>query len=195
MLGLFDNASVLYDIDDAKIFESRKDGTVGTKYDVPSINLFRIEYVSKNAMGRGDGGVTTIASAIESANITMANVSIADSILSEAMPSSQSLSGVSPNEVMVTDIEAGLPYPYFGMLVRIFDNEEPTGGTIYYVPRMKVMGNITWEHGDNVIVTPEITAMAIRHPSLASMGGKNRFIRMFRYKENMPTLEDFVIPA
>lgn len=188
MAGIFDYGSVLYDIDDLKIARSNADGTYGTLIDVPSVDMFRIEWVLKAATGRGDGGETAQASAIESAQITMRNLSVKRDNMTAMYPADVYNYGTTPSQNSLMDIESGRPFPYFGAIARIFDGEDDQAGALIFVPRMKIMNNLTWNAEYNTFVTPEVTAKALRHPTLVNASGRSRFVRIRFYESGLPQI-------
>lgn len=188
MAGIFDYGGNLYDIDDLKIARNLGDGTFGDLVDVPSIDMFRIEFVTKNQTGRGDGGITALASAIESCNITIRNLGIKRDQITYMFPADSYETGVEPDREEMTDIESGRPFPYFGAIARIFDGESDDAGALIFVPRIKIMQNITWNVEYNTFVAPEMTAMAVRDPVLLTTSGRNRFVRAIFYESELPAI-------
>lgn len=194
MAGIFEFGGNSYDIDDVRVFINHNNGTFGTKIDVPSINMFRIEFVMKNQRAQGDGGITALASAVESINVTMRNVGISRDHWAVMFPSSSYEYGTTPNREEDLFIEAGAPNPYFGALARIFDGESQSAGAIIFIPRIKVMNNVQWQAEYNTFVAPEITGMAVPETTLVNPSGRFRLFHAKFYESNLPLLANMTLP-
>lgn len=193
-MPLFDFGGNLYDIDDSKIALNNGDGTFGPKIDVPSINEAQIEWATKNQTGRGDGVITALASAIESANVTITNLSIKRDNMVLMFPADLYSYGTTPNRVDNLLIEAGRPFPYFSLLLRCFDGENPNSGGIFWFPKIKVMQNVRWTVQYNQFIAPQIQAMAVQDTNIISPSGRYRFCHIKSYESNLPLLANVTLP-
>lgn len=194
MAGIFDFGGNLYDIDDLNIFVNNNDGTFGPKVNVPAIDMFRMEFQTKNQRANGDGGIAALASAIEAVNVSMRNVGIQRDHWGILFNSSDYEYGTAPNRVEDFFIEFGAPLPYFGALARIFDGESATSGAIIFIPRIKIMNNVQWQAEYNTFVTPEISGFGIPETTLVNPSGRPRSFHAKFYESNLPLLSTLSLP-
>lgn len=191
MAGVFGYGEVSYDVDDTRVALWNGDGTYGTPVDLNGINEFRIEFVMKSQDGNGDGGLILTASSIISANITIRNFGIPSSAVPILFGGSNDEYAPGVDAYTILDIPVGAPMPYFGALVRAFDPESATGtgGSIFFVPKIRVVANFQWDISYNNFRQPELTGRALQDGNLQSnVSGRSRFVREKRYKRNMPLL-------
>jgi len=193
-MAIFDYGGNLYDIDDLRVFANNGNGTFGTKFDLVAINMFRMEFQSKNQRANGDGGIAALASAWEAVNVTMRNVSVKRDVWALFGAGSNYEYGVTPNRVTDQFIEFGQPLGYFGVLARIFDGESATSGAVIFIPKIKIMGNVQWQAEYNTFVTPEITAFGIPDTNLVNPSGRYRAFHAKYYESNLPLLGGLTLP-
>lgn len=198
-MGIFSYGDVEYDIEDCKIARWNGDGTYGSLIDVPAIDMARIEFTMKQALGRGDGGLKLVASAIEAANITMRNFGIVATSLPVLFGASNDEYNPGADAYTINDMVAGQVLPYFGMAIRSFDNESvpgvghQPGGALIFVPKIKVTANFQWNFAYNTFIQPELTGFGLVDDNLPSNVGVSfgRFVRVKRYKRDLPLLSAF----
>lgn len=184
MTGVFTYGDALYDIDDAKVAAWNGDGTYGTLIDVPGISSARIEFVPKTQDGYGDGGLILTASAIQQANMTIRNFGIKADMIEALFGASSDEYSPGASAYTIVDMPVGVPLPYFGMVIRSFDNEIANAGALIFVPKIRVVGNFQWELSYNNFVQPELTGRALPDGNLPSNISVNvsRFVRVYKYK-------------
>lgn len=182
-MAVFQYGDLEYDIDDAKVARRNGDGTYGTLIDVTSINMARITFNAKTQDGRGDGGITAVASANESGSITIRNLGIPDGLLSTFYGMSSDEYGSGDSAYKILDMVAGYPFPYFGMVLRSFDNENAGSGALIEIPKIKIMSNFDWNLSYNEFVQPEMTGRVLPDGSLGSfVTGFQRFVRVYKFR-------------
>lgn len=194
MPGIFEYAGNLYDIDDLKIAVNNNNGTFGTLIDVPAVDMFRMEFQTKNQRANGDGGIAALASAFEAVNVSMRNVGIKREHWAALFPTESYEYNSTPNRVEDFFINFGQPLAYFGAAARIFDGESATSGAIIFVPRIKIMNNVQWQAEYNTFVTPELTGFGIPETNLLTPGGRARSVHVKFYESNLPTIESLGFP-
>lgn len=185
-MPLFSFEGPQYDIDDVKIARNNGDGTFGTAVDVPSVDLYVANFRTKSAEGRGDGGITAVASQIEACEVTVRNLSIAMESLEVFLGISIQSSGVSPNRERSMHITNNR-FPYFGIVGRAFAGESDAGTMIFF-PYVKIMQNFEWRMEYNVFTMPEVRALALRDPVLLGEDGR-RLLSHVKGYETMPEIE------
>lgn len=195
MPSIFQYGDVAYDIDDMKIAAWLGDGTYGTMIDIPAINRFNIEFVMKSQTGNGDGRRKLTASAIEAANVSMRNFGIPAQAIPILFGSSNDEYNPGADAYSIQDFVAGQEMPYFGALIRSFDSESPVttghhkGGTLLFVPKIKVMANFSWTFEYNTFIQPEMTGSVLDDDTLpANVAGFSRFVRRKVYKRDLPLI-------
>lgn len=157
--SIFDIGGAQFGVEDCKIATNNLDGTFGTLYDVPSIQLVGVQVNTVNAQLEGDDTITdTHARAISlTCNIRMGSVHL-DVI---EVLSGQDVAQSGTGATMVRSMRfRNANFPYFGLCARAL----ATGGggdTHIFVPKLKVMEgfSIQFEYGAYAI--PEFTAMAV----------------------------------
>lgn len=195
MAGVFAFGGNLYDINDMKVARNNNDGTYGTLVDVPSVDMCRIELVMKSAQARGDGGISALASSIESANVTMRNVGLSRDHWEALYPVDNYLTGSTPSQIERMFVKAGKANPYFGVIARIFDGESADSGVLLFIPRVKIMQNVQWQVEYNTFVTPEMTGMAVSETSLLDPAGDPLFVYPVFYESALPQITVMPLPT
>lgn len=195
MASVFNYGDVAYDIQDMKIAAWNGDGTYGTLIDVPAINRFNLEFVMKSQTGNGDSGRVLTAAAIEAANVSMRNFGIPALAVPILFGGSTNEYGTGSDLYSIQDLAAGQELPYFGALIRSIDPESAVtpghtkGGTLLFVPKIKVMSNFSWTFEYNTFIQPELTGSAQPDSNLASqVSGFDLFVRRKVYKRDLPLI-------
>lgn len=201
-MGIFGYGDVEYDIDDCKVARWNGDGTYGPLVDVPAIDMARIEFTLKQALGRGDGGLQLVAAGIEAANVTIRNFGIVAATLPILFGASNDEYNPGADAYTINDMVAGQVLPYFGMTIRSFDNESTPaaghqpGGAIIFLPKIKVTANFQWNFAYNTFIQPELTGFSLPDSNLPSNVNVSfsRFCRVKRYKRDLPQLSTIGMP-
>lgn len=180
MASIFDIAGVLYDIDDAKIAVNQLDGTFGTLVDIPSVSRLTFTMRNRNQTMRGDGRITAIASATESADVVVAGA-FDLRVLEIAMGFTNYQTGSTPNQYTSTKFGAGRRMPYFGIVGRARSDQD-LSGTMIFIPYLKIMEQVEVGIGDNEMPSPELRCMALGDPTLLDDDGLPLLIHVKGYE-------------
>lgn len=176
-VNLFHFGGPQYGLEDAKIARNNLDGTFGTNYDVPSVQMLSVQIQTTNAQLEGDDQITAATSKPISAQVSFRFGSISAFVLSlivgQAVQSSQS-TGI--DTYMFFDIEAGAPIPYWGIIGRA-DAVEGSGDTHFFVPKVKMMEGFTAKLEYNTFSIPEITCQALGDHNFPGVSGKPTIMR------------------
>lgn len=187
MPGIFALTSGLeiiqYDVDDIKVAINNLDGTFGPMVDVPSCDLFGSTLNMKNQTMRGDGHITALASAPESAQCQFRFGSFNSKVAAVILGSAESSSGASPNRKTEMEVGAGQDMPYFAIAARAPDGLGKGGATIIWLPCCKIMQNVELRIEYNQFLMPQVTGMAIGDPAIMKAGNVYPLLWKIKYYE------------
>lgn len=178
--GLFDFGGPQYDVDDVKIAKNNGDGTLGPLIDVPSVDLFTMNFRVKSAEGHGDARITAVVSQIEAAEITMRGLSIDLDVVELFMGGTQGDSGIAPNRSAKMDV-SNFNLPYFALFARSLAGES-AGGTMFFVPYIKITSNFEWHLEYNTLVAPQLQGLALGDPVLVDATNRPLLLTIKKYE-------------
>lgn len=186
MAGIFNVGGPQYDVDDVKIARNNGDGTFGTWIDVPSCDLFVATVRLKSAEMRGDARITAIASAAEAAEVQVRMGSFSFDAYEVIFGSTVSESGSGSGEKIEMSIGATQRMPYFGVIARSLAGESD-GGTLIFLPYLKIMQPLGLRVEYNTFSMPEVNALALGDPTLVDGAGRPLLMKVKGYA-TLPTV-------
>jgi hypothetical protein len=180
-MSIFSIGDAQYDIDDLKIAKRLTNGNYGPLVDVPSVNMFSVEHQMRSAEARGDGRITAVASALESAMVTFRSVSFSQAVFEILMGYSSYLSGTAPNRKQSIKFGVGRAMPWFGIVARSLSSQD-TSCTLVFLPYVKLYEGFTYSLNDNEFASPEIRCRALGDPYLTDDAGRPLLIQSQEYE-------------
>lgn len=150
-----------FGLNDCKVATWNATDDYDTAVDVPSVQMLSTELVVVTAQLEGDDQITATASRATGGNVSMRFGSVSLAALEVILGQSITSSVASPNTVKQLQVGGGDKMPYFGVVGRALA-EEGTGDFHVFIPKCKVMGNVTLvnlEYGQFAI--PELTVFAV----------------------------------
>lgn len=184
-MSIFSIAGAQYDVDDVKIAKRLGNGVYGALVDIPSVNMYMGEIQIRSATGRGDGGITALASSIESANVTFRNISFSQAASEIFLGFSSYLSGTSPTRTRSMKMGIGKAMPYFGIVGRSLSSDSDAC-TMMFFPYVKIMQPFSVSFNDNEFVSPEIQCMAVGDPYLTDDTSRPLLVQIKEYETAVP---------
>lgn len=181
-----------YDIVDAKLFARTPGGGFGPLIDIPSIDQLTLRTNNKSQTGRGDGRITAVASAVESANVTFRNLSIVQQILEAITGSPTYLYGTTPDQVRHMMVGSGR-FKWFGIIGQALNGD--LGDTHVFIPYMKIMEQFEMNFAYNEFVAPQITAMALGDPVIVDSFGLPAVYGIYEHETATALVVPPVLPA
>lgn len=163
-----------WDYDDMKVAANNGDGTFSTVTDVYSAQMMNVTMVRRSGEGSGDGIITALASKIEKFTGTLRFLGVQTDLFPTFIGASEYSSGTTPNRVRGVPIHREHA-PYFGVIGRVLASELQAGirGDLHiFLPRCKIMGDISIQAEEGNFVTLEIpfTAIVDNHIALGGEG-------------------------
>lgn len=186
MANIFSFGGPQYDVDDVKIAVNNGDGTFGTLIDVPSVDLFQTGIRMKSAEMRGDARITALASQAEAIEFQMRMGSFPPEVYAILFGVAAQSSGVVGNRAKEFAVGAGVRMPYFSIVGRSLAGET-AGGTMIWVPYIKIMQTVSVRVEYNAFSMPEVTAMAVGDPVLTDASGRPLLVKFKEY-ETLPSI-------
>lgn len=186
MASIFSFGGPQYDIDDVKIAVNNGDGTFGTLVDVPSVDLFQVGVRMKSAEMRGDARITAVASQTEAIEFQMRMGSFPPEVYAILFGATPQSSGAVGNRAKELSIGAGLRMPYFSIVGRSLAGET-AGGTMIWVPYIKISQTVSVRVEYNAFSMPEVTATALGDPVLTDSSGRPLLVKFKEY-ETLPAI-------
>lgn len=157
----FDIGSPQFGLADCKIALWTAAGTYGTAVDVMSVQLLGTNMDVVSAELTGDDQITAQASRAIAGTVTLRFGGISIAALEVLVGNTATSSIASPNNVKNLRINGGDNMPYIGLIGRAVA-EEGSGDFLLYIPKARVMGNITiaqLEYGSFAIPSVELRAV------------------------------------
>lgn len=186
MAGIFSLGGPQYDVDDVKIFRNNGDGTFGPLVDVPSVDLFVSTIRMKSAEMRGDARITAIASQAEAAEVQIRMGSFSIAAYEVIFGSTSATSGSGSTEKLELEVTASQVMPYFGVIARSLGGES-SGGTLMFLPYMKIMQPVSVRVEYNTFSMPEVNGLALGDPVLTGADGRPLLFKIKGYAQ-LPTI-------
>jgi len=186
MANIFGFGGPQYDVDDVKIAVNNGDGTFGPLVDVPSVDLFQVGIRMKSAEMRGDARITAVASQIEAVEFQMRMGSFGLDVYEILFGVSNSESGTTPDRYKEIELGAGTRMPYFAIVGRSLAGET-SGGTMIFVPYVKIMQTVSVRVEYNSFSMPEVTALALGDPVLEDNSSRPLVLKIKEY-ETLPAI-------
>ncbi len=154
-MGLFDAGGPGFGLDDVKIAAWSSSGVYGTAVDVPSVQMYEIQYQTVNGQLEGDDVITDSHAKGRSAQVRLRWGSISMAALELLLGQSKVTS------TGTRTFRVGKPnFPYFGVCGRQLSTQDD-GDTHIFVPKMKLMEGFTFSMQYGQYIIPEITGMAV----------------------------------
>jgi hypothetical protein len=158
---MFDIGSPQFGLADCKIALWTAAGTYGTAVDVMSVQLLGTNMDVVSAELTGDDQITAQASRAIAGTVTLRFGGISIAALEVLVGNTATSSIASPSNVKNLRINGGDNMPYIGLIGRAVA-EEGSGDFLLYIPKARVMGNITiaqLEYGAFAIPQVELRAV------------------------------------
>lgn len=186
MTSIFGFGGPQYDVDDVKICVNNGDGTFGALVDVPSVDLFQVGMRMKSAEMRGDARITAVASQVEAVEFQIRMGSFNLDVYEVLFGATSDESGTTPSRYKEIEIGAGLRMPYFAICGRSLAGEG-AGGTLFFVPYVKIMQTVSVRIEYNSFSMPEVNALALGDPTLVDGSSRPLVLKIKEY-ETLPTI-------
>lgn len=157
----FDIGSPQFGLADVKIAAWTGAGAYSTAVDVMSVQLLGANMDVVSAELTGDDQITAQASRAIAGTVTLRFGGISIAALEVLIGNTATSSIVSPNNIKNLRIGGGDNMPYVGLIGRAVA-EEGSGDFLLYIPKARVMGNITiaqLEYGTFAIPSVELRAV------------------------------------
>lgn len=138
----FGIGEVQFGLADVQIATWNSTDNYATEVDVMSVQLLGVNMQTISADLTGDDQITATASRAISGTVQLRFGSISIAALEVLFGITATSSIASPNNVKSFRITGGIETPYFGLTGRALSAED-SGDTLIYLPKCRIMGDIT----------------------------------------------------
>jgi hypothetical protein len=181
-MPLFTFGGPQFGLKDAKVATNLLNGSYGTNYDVPSVQLLSAQLNTTTAQLEGDDEITATAAKTISATVTLRFGSVPFEVFATLTGQTIESTATPGNRRRMSF--SGRKMPYFGVCGKS-EAAESDGETHMFIPKCKITEGfeIRFEYGAFSI--PELSCMAVVDPNFTDPDGNNEIIQLLEYDESI----------
>lgn len=192
-MSLSDLVGKPFNLVDGKCGLRDGDGTYSNTVDVFSIRMMTTRVQPVTDTLEGDGIITGMASAFESAEIEMEVGGYQPDLMENMFGMTETTSGTTPNQVNRLRVSGGKNLPYFGATGAIPSEDNPGAGLIVFTPQLKIMSAIETTLEKGRFYRQRFTARAIPDTNFLDGDGYPAVIDFLDY-ETLPAPGSITLP-
>lgn len=178
-MPLFQFGDPPYGVEDTKLALNNGNGTFGTNYDVPSVQLLRGTLTVEQAELSGDDKITATAGKVIKGEGALRFGGLSLEILSAMTGGGINSSGAGSDAYRFVDF-SNRNLPEWGVIGRA-DAAQGSGDSHLFMPRCKIAGNFEIKLEQNAFAIPEMPITMLADDNFLDADGNSIVIRLIQH--------------